>query len=293
MKKIFIIYFFLLFGLKLTAQFTTPLPDTSASWTILVDYYDSNPPSPGFVYYHNRTVLVKDTLIDTLTYFKIGYTDNLIDTIFDFSYLYRIDSMKVYFREPNGIEKLKYDFGMQVGDSMEVYQGDGYAVLESIDTVIIASGQELTRYNLSCLTCFYFSDNIWYYGIGSFHGPFPWQSPFSVISSFYYKNECYIFDSALGYDSTICASANLLGVNETQKIELNIYPNPSTGMFKVEIPDYKNSKLKIFDINGREILAIDLTSEIAEINLNENPGVYFMRIENEKAVYTQRILIID
>lgn len=293
MKKIFLLLFIFSFLGNSKAQITSPFPDTSASWTILINYYDSNPPTPQWVYDHSRNVVVKDTLIDTLTYFKLGYSNDLMDTTYEFSRLYRIDSLKVYFRENNGSEFLRYDFGMDIGDSIYTKYGY-YSHLNSIDTVTIQSGQSLIRYNLSCLNCFYFTDDKWYFGVGSAFAPFTDQHDFAQISSFYYKGECYLFDVGINYDSTLCTSANLLKVGENNLESIfSIYPNPSNGNFTIETENNLNSSIEILDLNGKIIFTTTISSNQQEIELNVENGIYIFVLQNSKGISRKKIIISD
>lgn len=288
MKNLAILFFIFSFLGNSKAQITTPFPDTTASWTVMVSYYDN-----FWNYSHNRYVAVKDTLIDTLTYYQIGFADDLNDTTGIGFYMYRIDSLKIYFRENNGVEFLKYDFGMQIGDSILAYPGDGYARLDSIDNFTIYSGQTLTRYLLSCQTCFYFTDAIWYYGIGSLIAPFPGIHNQSNLTSFYHNNECYLFEPIFNYDSALCYSSNLLKIDKKNKNDFSIFPNPSNEKFIIEMDNYQNSNYEIHDLNGKLILSSKIISETTEINITDKTGVFILRIINENGVSIKKIILTE
>ena len=63
--------------------------------------------------------------------------------------------------------------------------------------------------------------------------------------------------------------------------EIKIYPNPTKGMLKIEIPDLKenNARLMVFNNQGQLIKEIKVNSNFSEINLSNHPsGMYILKI---------------
>lgn len=81
------------------------------------------------------------------------------------------------------------------------------------------------------------------------------------------------------------------------KIEtrLQIYPNPSTGIFTVRLRQNftsNNSSLAIFDINGK-LVRQEKFNGLNQIDLNqERDGIYFIHVNIDYQVYTEKILLI-
>ncbi|MFY0673019.1 MAG: T9SS type A sorting domain-containing protein [Bacteroidia bacterium] len=73
--------------------------------------------------------------------------------------------------------------------------------------------------------------------------------------------------------------------------ELNIYPNPSKGIFKLnEIEDDVN--LKVLDQNGRIVFKRVNFNSKQPINLHDvNSGIYFILIESEKGQVVKKLII--
>lgn len=75
----------------------------------------------------------------------------------------------------------------------------------------------------------------------------------------------------------------------------NIYPNPNDGIFNIEINDPRivASKILVFNVNGQLVWKGDLQgSSKYRINLSHfSTGVYFLRLESEETVLTQKIVI--
>lgn len=70
---------------------------------------------------------------------------------------------------------------------------------------------------------------------------------------------------------------------------INIYPNPNTGVFTVELPT--NSTITIVDILGKIVYTQKLESGIHTINItNFNNGVYILKAENNGEVKNVRLI---
>jgi hypothetical protein len=86
------------------------------------------------------------------------------------------------------------------------------------------------------------------------------------------------------------------GISQSIIKELRIYPNPSSGIFNVEIPDLDNKQLtiKVYNILGSLIYTNKITGgEKQQINMsNKAAGIYFLSIESDNAVVLNKNLII-
>ena len=79
---------------------------------------------------------------------------------------------------------------------------------------------------------------------------------------------------------------NTLTLNDFLKEETTLYPNPSSGIFNIEIDkSYQEIEISVFGINGQLILANDSNlSTIETINIdlsNQKSGIYFLKIKSE------------
>lgn len=281
-NSIILIVFLFSFVQKSNAQFTTPMPDTTANWTILSTFIDWT----SSEWHHTRSILIGSTQINGYTYFKITGAEDINDTsIYNYP-LYRIDSNRVYFLNNDSTERLEYDFGMQIGDSILLSDGVTYGTLLNIDTIVIFSGQEITRFDFG-------NGTDWYYGIGSSAGFENYEYCECAISltSFYYNNECYIFYPS--YDSSLCYSSNLLDVDESVSngFEFSIYPNPSNGKINIVVVNANTTSYEILDLNGQIIYSGRLNDIHSEIELNISGGVYLIKFENELGFSFQKLII--
>jgi len=88
-------------------------------------------------------------------------------------------------------------------------------------------------------------------------------------------------------------------VNNLNNEEINIYPNPSNGIFNIEIPNLnesKNYKIKIYDILGSVVYVKSFAGEkniIEQIDISKKTkGIYFMSIEADHiSIMNQKIIV--
>jgi len=83
-------------------------------------------------------------------------------------------------------------------------------------------------------------------------------------------------------DDVIQTVADLMSnVRELTKEELNIFPNPSDGLFQVQVSDeLLNSEMEIIDIQGRVIKNISLSQGNFSFNIKE-AGIYAISVKTE------------
>ncbi|MBU8892949.1 MAG: T9SS type A sorting domain-containing protein [Bacteroidales bacterium] len=88
------------------------------------------------------------------------------------------------------------------------------------------------------------------------------------------------------------------GVGSLTKSEINIYPNPSNGIFNLEINGTENEqyKVNIFDVIGSMVYSrvydIGISTK-EQIDISDHPkGMYFMSVENNKGIVLSRKIIV-
>ncbi len=76
----------------------------------------------------------------------------------------------------------------------------------------------------------------------------------------------------------------VIGLDETTTNvkELKVFPNPSTGIFHVEIPEMLNGTLHLFDLSGREMLQQSATPNLNIIDASSlETGVYVLLLKDQ------------
>lgn len=80
------------------------------------------------------------------------------------------------------------------------------------------------------------------------------------------------------------------------KPTLRINPNPSAGQFKVSLPQIEAAAsgrvIEVFNLSGQKVYSQKLDGEEASLDLsNQASGLYFVRVQAGKQVFTERIIV--
>jgi hypothetical protein len=89
-----------------------------------------------------------------------------------------------------------------------------------------------------------------------------------------------------------CIYSDIPTINSSEK--LLIYPNPASNNFFVKMNNSSNARLDLFDLEGRILFSNSIPSgnRITEINTSDlSPGIYFLRMADDKDVVVKKIAI--
>ncbi len=81
-------------------------------------------------------------------------------------------------------------------------------------------------------------------------------------------------------------------IEELTEMGINIYPNPTTGLLNIVLPENaENTEIIITDVTGKIVYQDNILEQDAKINLNVEAGVYLIRFNfNEKSVISTIIV---
>ena len=89
----------------------------------------------------------------------------------------------------------------------------------------------------------------------------------------------------------ITFTPNRTGVNDYLLSSTVVYPNPTTGEFRIENSELRIENVEVYDVYGKLITTVKVEDNSVVIDLSDNAsGVYFTRISTEKGVVTKRII---
>lgn len=91
----------------------------------------------------------------------------------------------------------------------------------------------------------------------------------------------------------ICYITNSLGLDTNSLSNVTVYPNPTKDVLYINIPQaIGTSKLKLFDIQGREVLETKTNNTTEVLNIgNLQSGVYMLSIENEANKTIKKVVL--
>ncbi|MGE0077829.1 MAG: M6 family metalloprotease domain-containing protein [Bacteroidales bacterium] len=105
------------------------------------------------------------------------------------------------------------------------------------------------------------------------------------------------FTSAYGYNcylDNLKITASTTGINSEYVGELMVYPNPSKGMFTLELlENYQTMIVEVYDMTGRNILSNSYNgSAINYIDMtNCSKGIYLMRLKVDGKIANKKIVL--
>lgn len=107
----------------------------------------------------------------------------------------------------------------------------------------------------------------------------------------------FLFNSLYGYNcymDNLRITATTTGVNDEYLGELGVYPNPSKGIFTVEVLDtYKSMSIEVVDVTGRKVFANTFAGSVENtVDLtNCSKGIYLLRIKIDGKVTNRKIIV--
>jgi hypothetical protein len=210
----------------------------------------------------------------------------------------RHDSVWITTDSVGQIGRLLFDFGANVGDSLDLrYPGyDTYAQVDSVRTInFLGQPKRAIYYNLHCYQQPAISN---------------WIDPFVVVQDYGLLNErwnwetvaystpCVIACGGINYSTRCYADSNraypqncLLATDKKDRLSpaIQVYPNPARDILTIKSTEMLH-KIVITDILGTIMVASNENSTDADIFVENLPqGAYFLRIND---VFVQKIMIL-
>jgi hypothetical protein len=99
----------------------------------------------------------------------------------------------------------------------------------------------------------------------------------------------------VGYSSVIKSVGMVyVGISNPKNKSLEIYPNPSNGLFKLDLPVDKieNSTLEVYSLSGSKVYSMVITESTNQIDLtNLNSGTYLLKLSKDGIIYSEKVQI--
>jgi hypothetical protein len=296
MKRLLIPFLFLLaclFSGSAVAQTYFPLPDSNAVWSVDYDKY-----------------LVRgDSAVQSILYKKYYFTkDSLLSpSSLQFKGLIRQDSLhkRIFgIKKGQNIERLLYDFNLNVSDTLTVFSFDFYSQLplivkvQAIDSFLV-NGTYRKRYKL---IGYHFTGQpeYWMEGIGSIFGPLnPGLADYGVVDYCppgllcLYQNNVQLYNNPL-FNSCYHYTCSVGIEEQKKKPDVIFFPNPGNGLFTLHTENIASAQLEIINCLGERIIQRHIENNNSLVDLSrEAKGIYFYRLISGNKVLAQGKLIVN
>ncbi len=312
MKKtvtVLFLFIYLLTFFESKAQTSFPFPTENAVWTEVQHIF----PSDTITVHYG---MIGDTLIKGLIYKKIFTSKDSVfkETNKDLAYFgaLRTEGNKtlVLPKPRYAFDTTEYvilDSDLEIDDTLDGgnihSEAFGLITVHSIDSIRLLDNTLRKRWNFK--TSSFLIDGTligevcgfsWIDGIGNTECPF--EEPF--ICAFEVINRLAIFEqnNQIIYTDTPSSQCNLdstVSTNEqTSLTELNIFPNPSSGIISLQAfnNSYQKIKIKIIDLSGKLVLEDNISfSGFYLLNIEHlTPGMYLIILQDEFSVQKQKLI---
>ncbi|MES2575251.1 MAG: T9SS type A sorting domain-containing protein [Bacteroidota bacterium] len=241
-----------------------------------------------------------DAVIGSYTYKK--FIDPTVAGNDNFVYLRENISTRKVYRNINGVDRLLYDFSLQVSSNITLSDGNNY-IIHSITNKNVNGGTRREFLLVYFSGGFAINTETWIEGVGSTTHPL--KPSYELPSDPYINLNCstqngvniYNFGIANGGTSTDCSA--FLSVEDIKYLneEIVYSPNPfNTELLITSKLNLDNSTLKIFNSIGELVKEVNnLNGENIIIKRgNLNSGIYLAQlIKNGKVISTNKIIISD
>jgi len=101
----------------------------------------------------------------------------------------------------------------------------------------------------------------------------------------------FIHGGSVGKLYSLLVASGSAGINTTEETKniVNVYPNPSSGIVKIECNSNKNISVQVFNLLGEEVVKQQMLNEV---DMSNSPkGIYFLRVNDGTKIHTRKIII--
>ena len=92
--------------------------------------------------------------------------------------------------------------------------------------------------------------------------------------------------------SPLTVEVLLTGIEKPMDNSLNVYSNPSSGIFKIVIKDVSDQIIKIYDLNGKLVYSNLIKNNTTEVDLQSLPkGIYLLKVIVGNKISTKPIIL--
>jgi hypothetical protein len=110
------------------------------------------------------------------------------------------------------------------------------------------------------------------------------------------QNGLYAVQLTKGHcvDTSACVAISSVGLRAEEGGQIQVYPNPSAGRFKIQINgNVAQTNIQIFKSTGQELPFQIEQQDVKSLHIRveAQPGYYLLQVENEEGIYVKPLLI--
>lgn len=83
-------------------------------------------------------------------------------------------------------------------------------------------------------------------------------------------------------DTSNCVAVQTIGTNELSKFDINVNPNPSTGVFNIDFVSPMEIRLTVLDASGRIIYTMDMSNDTVLDLTSVVTGIYYLQLNSNE-----------
>ncbi len=92
-------------------------------------------------------------------------------------------------------------------------------------------------------------------------------------------------------EETACVDLLFADLNELASDLISVYPNPTNGIFSVDLSNVEATNIRVFNALGQEVYTAKCAGNAVTVDLKDNAlGVYTVKVETNNGTVTQRIV---
>ncbi len=240
----------------------------------------------------------EDTIIDGLLYKRMWHCNEESQINWNlYGFIREDEDKKVYVRPPDYIEGLVYDFGCNVGDTIEtwnIYLNNDtlHFVVTDIDSVLLLDGY---RKRISLLEINNLLEEVWVEGLGSYYGILnSGNNAYGGVCGSY-EALCFESEGDLIYqnpDFSTCYYDVSVNTEDLAAEKIRIYPNPVKDYVSLDFSEEGNREIELFDLTGKIFIKKFASGNKVLLNLQElEMGIYFIKVVSDNSIPTFKIIV--
>ena len=82
------------------------------------------------------------------------------------------------------------------------------------------------------------------------------------------------------------------GVNDIRNSKFNVYPNPTNGIFIVELGEVAKYGVTVNNVLGQTVFSTTTNGMNTNIDLSSfDKGIYTVELKDKNAIYTEKVIV--